>query len=200
LGKVLEDAGQHAEDAQSAPNAEAAFELFMNAIGLDTSDEVLRGTPRRVVAAFRELLTPRPFELTTFPNDEGYDEMVFVRSIPFNSLCEHHLLPFFGVAHVAYLPGHRILGLSKIARVVELHSRRVQVQERMTAQIATWLWESLEPKGVGVVVSGVHTCMTLRGVRATGTTTVTSSLRGAFRESPSTRQEFLGLIGNPNVQ
>ncbi len=199
MGKVLEDAGQHAEDAQSAPNAEAAFELFMNAIGLDTSDEVLRGTPRRVVAAFRELLTPRPFELTTFPNDEGYDEMVFVRSIPFNSLCEHHLLPFFGVAHVAYLPGHRILGLSKIARVVELHSRRVQVQERMTAQIATWLWESLEPKGVGVVVSGEHTCMTLRGVRATGTTTVTSSLRGAFRESPSTRQEFLGLIGNPHA-
>lgn len=176
--------------------AEAAFAHFMTTLGMDTSDAVLAGTPRRVVNAFKEFLTPRQFELTTFPNDGGYDEMVLVRSIPFNSLCEHHLLPFCGVAHVAYLPQHRILGLSKMARVVELHARRLQVQERLTAQVASWLWENLEPRGVGVVVSAEHTCMTLRGVKALGTTTVTSALHGAFRDNPETRREFLGLISN----
>ncbi len=179
-------------------DAEVAFERFMVALGIDVTQEALVDTPRRVVSAFREFLTPRPFELTTFANDEAYDEMVLVRSIPFTSLCEHHLLPFCGTAHVAYLPGSRILGLSKVARVVELHACRLQVQERMTAQIATWLWENLNPKGVGVVVSAEHTCMTLRGVKAPGALTVTSALRGAFRDDPDTRREFLGLIGSAN--
>jgi GTP cyclohydrolase I len=174
--------------------AETAFAKFLTELGLDTSDEVLAETPRRVVAAIREFLTPRPFDLTTFPNDGGYDEMVLVRSIPFNSLCEHHLLPFWGTAHVAYLPRQRILGLSKMARVVELHARRLQVQERLTAHIAQWLWANLEPTGVGVVLAAEHTCMTLRGVKAPGTTTVTSSLRGVFRDNPDTRREFLQLI------
>src|ERR1043165_346586 len=144
---------------------ELAIADFLDALGVDLTDESLQDTPRRVAAAFSELLTPLPFEPTTFPNDEGYDELVVARSIPFHSLCEHHLLPFTGVAHVAYLPGERIVGLSKLARVVELYARRLQVQERMTTQIADWLEVELEPQGVGVVVEAEHLCMTVRGVR-----------------------------------
>ncbi|MCW2777765.1 MAG: cyclohydrolase 1 [Frankiales bacterium] len=139
------------------------------------------------------LSAPR-FDLTTFPNDEGYDELVLVRDIAFSSLCEHHLLPFVGVAHVAYLPGRRILGLSKLARVVEHHARRLQVQERMTHQVADWLQTELKPKGVGVVVEAEHMCMRLRGARAAGTTTITSALMGALRDDARTRAEFLSLV------
>jgi GTP cyclohydrolase I len=143
--------------------------------------------------AYAEMFTPRPFDLTTFPNDEGYDELVVARSLPVTSVCEHHLLPFVGVAHVAYLPGERILGLSKLARVVELFARRPQVQERLTEQVADWLAGNLEPRGVGVVVEAEHLCMTVRGVRAEGATTVTSALRGQVRDDAATRAEFLAL-------
>src|SRR5204863_9834986 len=136
----------------------------------------LAGTPRRMARAYAELFSPRPFDLTTFPNEEGYDELVLARAIPIRSVCEHHLLPFVGVAHVGYLPGERILGLSKLARVVELFAHGAQVQERLTKQIADWLCRQLEPAGVGVVIEAEHLCMTLRGVQAVGTRTVTSTL------------------------
>ena len=140
------------------------------------------------------MFTPRTFELTTFPNDEGYDELVVVKSIPVQSVCEHHLLPFTGIAHVGYLPGDRILGLSKFARVVEMFARRPQVQERLTQQVTSWLDEQLRPGGVGVVIEAEHTCMTLRGVRAAGTLTRTSALSGSLRENPATRAEFLAAL------
>jgi len=170
-----------------------AVRALLVALGQDPSADALRDTPRRVAASYAELLTPPAFDLTTFPNDEGYDELVVARDIPFSSLCEHHLLPFVGVAHVAYIPGDRILGLSKLARVVELFARRLQVQERLTKQVATWLRDQLSPKGVGVVLEAEHMCMTIRGVRATGTHTVTSALYGRLRDDPRTRGEFLAL-------
>ena len=171
---------------------QAAAEL-LTALGADLDDEQLRDTPRRMAQAYAELLTPRPFRPTTFPNDEGYDELVLVRSIPFHSLCAHHLLPFHGVAHVGYLPGERIVGLSKLARVVELFARDLQVQERLTTQIANWLDDQLQPKGVGVVLEAEHLCMSLRGVQKFGAKTVTSALHGLVRDDPRTRQEFLAL-------
>jgi GTP cyclohydrolase I len=145
--------------------------------------------------AYAELFSPPPFELTTFPNDEGYDELVLARSIPMRSVCEHHLLPFTGVAHVGYLPGGRILGLSKLARVVTHFASRPQVQERLTKQVACWLDEQLAPRGVGVVIEAEHSCMTLRGVRASGSSTVTSTLLGTLRTDPRSRQEFFALVG-----
>lgn len=172
--------------------ADAVADL-MRALGMDPHDPSLTRTPHRVARAYAELLSPREFGLTTFPNDEGYDELVIARDIPFTSICEHHLLPFVGTASVGYLPGGRILGLSKLARVVELFGRRPQVQERMTKQIATWLDQHLRPRGVGVVLRAEHTCMTLRGVQARGATTVTSALLGSLRDDPRTRAEFLGF-------
>jgi GTP cyclohydrolase I len=145
--------------------------------------------------AYAELFTPRPFDLTTFPNDEGYDELVLARGIPVRSVCEHHLLPVVGVAHVGYLPGERILGLSKLARIVEHFACRPQVQERLTKQVADWLSDQLDPKGVGVVIEAEHSCMTLRGVQAAGSSTVTSTLLGALREDARSRQEFFALTG-----
>ena len=170
----------------------AAYDLVV-ALGLDPAEPALAETPRRVAKAYAELLTPREFSLTTFPNDERYDELVLAREIPFVSLCEHHLLPFIGTAAIGYLPGERILGLSKLARVVEMFARRPQVQERMTKQIATWLDEHLGPRGVGVVLQAEHTCMTLRGVQARGSSTVTSALTGLIRHDERTRAEFLSL-------
>jgi GTP cyclohydrolase I len=174
--------------------AHAVTDLLV-ALGQDPDSEHLRDTPRRVAAGYAELLTPRPFDLTTFPNDEGYDELVLCRDVPFHSLCEHHMLPFRGVAHIGYLPGNRILGLSKLARVVELFARRLQVQERLTMQIADWLCEQLDPLGVGVVLEAEHMCMSLRGVQASGVVTATSSLRGLLRDDPRARAEFLALVG-----
>ena len=175
--------------------AEQAVADLLVALGQDPDDAHVRETPRRVAAAYAELLTPREFSLTTFPNDEGYDELVLARDIPFHSLCQHHLLPFKGVAHVGYLPGERILGLSKLARVVELFARGLQVQERLTKQVADWLQAHLDPKGVGVVLEAEHLCMSIRGVQADGSRTVTSSLHGLLREDPSTRAEFFTLTG-----
>ena len=173
--------------------AEAAARDLLQALGADLDHEGLRDTPRRVAAAYGELLTPTPFDATTFPNEGGYDELVVVREIPFQSLCVHHVLPFYGVAHVAYLPAERILGLSKLARVVELFARDLQLQERLTTQIAGWLQEQLEPKGVGVVLEAEHLCMSLRGVQTQGARTVTSALSGLLRDDPRTREEFLTL-------
>src|SRR3954465_14321883 len=173
---------------------EGAIADLLDALGVDITDESLQDTPRRVAAAYSELLTPLPFEATTFPNDEGYDELVVARDIPFHSLCEHHLLPFSGVAHVAYLPGDRILGLSKLARVVDLYARRLQVQERLTMQVARWIQNELQPRGVGVVLEAEHLCMTVRGVQKPGTTTVTSALLGMVRDDTRTRTEFLTLV------
>lgn len=181
------------DDSIDLAKAELAAEAFLMALGVTPDTESLRGTPGRMARAYAELFTPRPFDLTTFPNDEGYDELVLARSIPVRSVCEHHLLPFVGVAHVGYLPGERILGLSKLARIVEHFACRPQVQERLTKQIADWLTGQLAPKGVGVVIEAEHTCMTLRGVHASGSTTVTSTLLGALREDPRSRQEFFAL-------
>jgi GTP cyclohydrolase I len=174
--------------------AEEAARDLLAALGADLESDHLRETPRRVAKAYAELLTPRPFNATTFPNDEGYDELVIVGGIPFQSLCAHHLLPFQGKAHVAYLPGDRLIGLSKLARVVELYSRRLQLQERLTTQVADWLEEHLQPRGVGVVLEAEHLCMSLRGVQSSGSNTVTSALRGAVKDDARTRQEFLSLI------
>lgn len=175
--------------------AENAVRALLTALGKDPTSPHLVDTPGRVARSYAELITPREFHLTTFPNDEGYDELVLARSIPVRSLCEHHMLPFHGVAHVGYLPGERILGLSKLARVVELFAHDLQVQERLTKQVADWLQEQLAPKGVGVVVEAEHMCMSLRGVRADGSRTVTSTLHGRLREDPRSRQEFFALVG-----
>jgi GTP cyclohydrolase I len=178
-----------------AARAEGAARELLLALGADLTDESLRETPRRMAEAYAELLTARPFTATTFPNDEGYDELVVARDIRFHSLCEHHLLPFHGVAHVGYLPGERIVGLSKLGRVVDLYARRLQVQERLTTQVARWLCDTLEPRGVGVVIQAEHLCMSLRGVQKPGARTITSALHGVVRDDPRTRQEFLALTG-----
>jgi GTP cyclohydrolase I len=175
--------------------AEVAAGELLRALGVRTDAPGLEDTAGRMARAYAEMLTPRSFDLTTFPNDEGYDELVLARSIPVQSLCEHHMLPFVGVAHVGYLPGERIVGLSKLARVVEMFSRRPQVQERLTKQVADWLQEQLHPHGVGVVIEAEHMCMTLRGVRAPGASTSTSALLGALRSDPRSRAEFLSLTG-----
>lgn len=173
--------------------AEKAAGEFLRALGIPLSGENLRATPRRMARAYAELLTPEPFEVTTFPNDEGYDELVLARDIPLRSICEHHLLPFTGTACVGYLPGDRILGLSKLARVVEHFACRLQVQQRLTKQVAEWLIEWLEPRGVGVVIRAEHSCMTLRGVHAGGSTTVTSAMLGTLRTDARSRAEFFAL-------
>jgi len=183
--------GHHREIDHSAVQS-AAREL-LRALGADVDVEALRETPRRMADAYAELLTPQPFQVTTFANDDGYDELVVARAIPFHSLCMHHLLPFHGVAHIGYLPHERIIGLSKLGRVVELFARDLQIQARLTTQIAGWLQRELEPKGVGVVLEAEHLCMSLRGVQKFGSKTVTSALHGLVRDDARTRQEFLAL-------
>jgi GTP cyclohydrolase I len=173
--------------------AERAAADLLLALGADLAEEGLRETPRRMVAAYAELLTAQPFNATSFPNDDGYDELIVVRAIPFHSLCMHHVLPFQGVAHIGYLPGERIIGLSKLGRLVEHFARDLQIQERLTTEIAAWLQRELQPKGVGVVLEAEHLCMSLRGVQKLGAKTVTSALHGLVRDDPRTRQEFLAL-------
>jgi GTP cyclohydrolase IA len=172
---------------------EHAVSDLLRALGADTGAEGLHETPRRVAEAYAELLTPPAFRATTFQNEDGYEGLIVAQAIPFHSLCMHHLLPFRGLAHVGYLPGERILGLSKLARVVELFARDLQIQERLTVQIADWLQGELRPAGVGVVLEAEHMCMSLRGVQQPGARTVTSALRGAIRDDHQTRQEFLAL-------
>jgi GTP cyclohydrolase IA len=174
---------------------EAAVSDLLESLGVNLSLEEMEETPRRVAAMYKELLTPQPFALTTFENTAGYDELVSVRDIPFVSLCAHHLLPFSGHAHVAYIPDERIVGLSKLARVVKHFSKALQLQERLTKQVADLIQTELGPKGVGVVVEAEHQCMSIRGVEAVGTRTVTSTMYGLLRENPATRSEFLSLTG-----
>lgn len=191
----------HAEDlpvparAALGPNVaatERAITALLAALGVPADGEVTRSTPRRMAAALVEQLTPRESDLTTFPNAAGHDDLVLVRRVPFRSVCAHHLLPFTGMAHVGYLPGERLLGLSKLARLVDLFARRLQVQEEMTQQIAGWLEKAVAARGVGVVVTAEHLCMTLRGACATGSNAVTVALRGALCDDPR-RAEFLAL-------
>lgn len=185
--------------ASSEPDLDAAARAaadFLTAFGLDPADPTrpdLAATPRRFAAAYRELLTPRAFDFTTFDNVEGYDELVLVHDIPVRSLCEHHLLPFVGRAQVAYLPAERIVGLSKLPRLVDHFARRVQTQERLTVQVADAMVAHLQPRGVGVVIEASHSCMTLRGALAGDTTTSTSALRGLLRDDARSRAEFLAL-------
>jgi GTP cyclohydrolase IA len=180
----------------SAPDlaaAERAAAAFMAALRIPLDDPDLADTPRRLAHAYAELLDVPEYDFTTFPNAEQYDELVLVQDIPVQSVCEHHLLPFRGVAHVGYLPAARIVGLSKLARTVDHFARRPQTQERLTMQIARHLDERLSPRGVGVVIEAEHTCMTLRGARAHDTRTVTSSMLGHLRDEPAARAEFLSL-------
>jgi len=176
---------------------ERAVREILLALGEDPDREGLQRTPRRVAEAYAELFAglredPREHLGVTF--DEGHKELVVLRDIPFASLCEHHLLPFTGVAHVGYIPQGRVVGLSKLARLVEGYARRPQVQERLTSEIADALMDGLHPDGCGVVIEAVHTCMTIRGIRKPGATMVTSAVRGGFRRRPATRAEFFAIV------
>ncbi len=187
------------------PSREEAMEAVRTLIrwaGDDPSREGLLGTPDRVVRAYEEFFAGYdvdPVELLqrTFEEIEGYDEMVLLRDIRFESHCEHHLAPIIGRAHVAYMPDRRVVGISKLARVVEAYAKRLQIQEKMTAQIANTIQDVLQPKGVAVVIEAAHQCMTTRGVHKAGVTMITSSMLGLFRSNASTRREFLSLVGNP---
>lgn len=170
---------------------------LLKALGEDPEREGLNGTPRRIAEMYEDLLwgnTQDPRKVLQVGFEENHHEMVVVKDIPFFSLCEHHLLPFHGIAHVAYLPSGRVVGISKLARAVEILSRRLQLQERLTSQIADVILESLQPMGVGVVLEGEHLCMTMRGVRKPGSKVITSAMRGVFHDHPATRAEFLSLV------
>lgn len=183
-----------------SPDTEASARIVRDlivAIGEDPDREGLRDTPRRIAQMYNELfegLHQDPVEVLSVGFEEGHDEMVILREIPFYSMCEHHFMPFHGEAHIGYLPDGRIVGLSKIARAVDIFARRPQVQERLTGQIADCIEQVLGAKGVGVVIEAEHLCMTARGVRKPGSKMVTSAMRGKFREDSNTRQEFLELI------
>ncbi|MFC8850358.1 MULTISPECIES: GTP cyclohydrolase I [unclassified Micromonospora] len=177
--------------AMDLESARDAATQLLKALGVDTDAPGTANTPNRMVASYAELLSPRPFTLTTFPNDTAYDRLVTIRAIPFHSLCEHHMLPFHGTADVAYQPTDTIVGLSKLARLVEHTAKRPQVQERLTQQIAAYLIEHLAPSGVGVLVRAEHLCMTVRGAQAPGTETITTALLGTLRSDAALRDEFL---------
>ncbi|HJT43703.1 MAG TPA: GTP cyclohydrolase I FolE [Rhizomicrobium sp.] len=182
--------------------AEQAVHTLLRWAGDDPSREGLAETPARVVKAFEDWFSgydqdPEEYLTRTFEQIEGYDDMVILRDIRFESHCEHHLAPIIGRAHVGYLPTNRVVGISKLARVVEAYARRLQVQEKMNAQIANTIEKVLKPKGVAVVIEAAHQCMTTRGVHKAGVTMVTSTMLGAFRDNSDTRREFLNIIGNP---
>jgi len=186
----------------SREEAEEAIATLLRWAGDDPAREGLRETPARVARAYEEWFAgynedPEDYLKRTFEEVDGYDEMIVLRDIRFESHCEHHLAPIIGKAHVGYLPTNRVVGISKLARVVESYARRLQVQEKMNAQIANTIQRILEPKGVAVVIEAQHQCMTTRGVHKPGVTMVTSTMLGAFRKDPLTRREFLTIIGNP---
>ncbi len=186
----------------SREEAEDAVRTLLRWAGENPGREGLRETPKRVVRAYEEWFSgygvePAAYLAKTFEEIDGYDEMVVLRNVRFESHCEHHIAPIIGVAHVAYLPDRRIVGISKLARVVEAFAKRLQVQEKMTAQIATVLNDVLQPKGVGIVIEASHGCMSTRGINKAGLTMVTSQMIGAFRSDAATRREFLAVIGNP---
>ena len=200
---------QTSQDRDEAPRlvrptraeAEAAVRTLLRWTGDDPDREGLLGTPERVVRAYDEWFAgynedPVSILERTFEETEGYDEMVVLRDIRFESFCEHHVAPIIGVAHCAYLPNKRVVGISKIARVIELYAKRLQIQEKLTSQIANAIQDVLRPRGVAVVVRATHQCMTTRGIRKSGVSMVTSRMLGAFRNNESTRREFLSMIGN----
>ncbi len=185
----------------SREEAENAVRVLLRWAGDDTNREGLHDTPARVVRAYEEHFAgyradPAEVLKRTFEETDGYDEIVLLRDIHFTSHCEHHLEPIIGKAHVGYLPKHRVVGISKLARVVELYAKRLQIQEKMTAQIANTIDDVLQPRGVAVVIEAAHQCMTTRGINKTGVTMVTSRMLGAFRDQPETRQEFMAMIGS----
>ncbi len=187
----------------SRDEALAAVETLLRWAGDDPTREGLLGTPDRVVRSYSEFFAgygvdPNELLERTFEEVEGYDEIVLLRDIRFESHCEHHMAPIIGKAHVAYLPNNRVVGISKLARVIEAYAKRLQIQEKMTAQVANAINDVLQPKGVAVVIEAAHQCMTTRGVHKSGVTMVTSRMLGLFRTNPSTRREFLSLIGNPS--
>lgn len=190
-------------DRPSRKDAEAAVRTLIRWAGDNPDREGLLGTPARVVKAYEEFFSgydidPVDVLSRTFEETEGYDEIVVLRDIRFESHCEHHMAPIIGRAHIAYLPERRVVGISKLARVLEIYSRRLQIQEKLTAQIANTIDEVLQPRGVAVVIDAAHQCMTTRGVHKPGMSMVTSRMLGAFRTDPSTRREFLSIIGSPH--
>ena len=190
------------EPRPSRDEAERAIRTLLLWAGDDPAREGLRDTPARVARAYEDWFSgynedPEEFLLRTFEEVEGYDDMVVLKDIRFESHCEHHLAPIIGRAHIGYLPNNKVVGISKLARVVEAYARRLQVQEKMNAQIAHCIQKVLEPKGVAVVIEATHQCMTTRGVHKTGVSMVTSAMHGEFRKNPLTRREFLSVIGNP---
>lgn len=187
----------------SREEAEEAIRTLLRWAGDDPAREGLRDTPSRVVGAYEDWFSgyeqdPEEYLTRTFEEVEGYDDMVVLRDISFESHCEHHMAPIIGRAHVGYLPTNKVVGISKLARVVEAYARRFQVQEKMNAQIARCIQKVLEPKGVAVVIEATHQCMTTRGVHKSGVSMVTSTMLGDFRKNPLTRREFLSVIGNPS--
>lgn len=191
-----------APDRPTQGEAEDAVRTLIRWAGDDPNRDGLLGTPERVVRAYDEFFSgynEDPMEMLqkTFSETEGYDEMVVLRDIDFHSHCEHHIVPIIGKAHVGYLPSERVVGISKLARVIETFARRLQIQEKLTAQIANTLEEVLQPKGVAVVIEAVHQCMTTRGVKKQGVSLVTSRMLGQFRDDAKTRREFLSIIGSP---
>lgn len=192
----------HSTGRPTRQEAEEAVRTLLRWAGDNPNREGLLDTPKRVAAAYEEFFRgygedPEEQLKRTFEEVEGYDEIVLLRDIRFESHCEHHMAPIIGVAHVAYLPHHRVVGISKLARLVEVYAKRLQIQEKMTAQIANSIDSVLQPKGVAVVIEAAHQCMTTRGVHKPGVTMVTSRMLGAFRDDPATRREFLSIIGNP---
>jgi GTP cyclohydrolase I len=182
--------------------AEDAVRTLIRWAGDDPAREGLIGTPDRVVRAYEEFFAgyesdPVDILRRTFEEIAGYDEMVVLKDIRFESHCEHHMLPIVGKAHIAYLPDRRVVGISKLARIVDAYARRLQIQEKMTAEIANAIDQVLQPKGVAVIIDAAHQCMTTRGVHKPGVSMVTSRMLGAFRDNPSTRREFLSIIGQP---
>lgn len=194
-GMVPVTADPEPAPAPDLERAERAAALFLDALRVPRDSAGLRDTPRRMARAYAEILSVQEFDATTFPNEMGYRHLIIERAIPFRSLCEHHFLPIVGRANVAYVPGERIVGLSKLSRLVEMFASRPQVQERLTAQIADWIQEHLLPAGVGVVLSAEHMCMTMRGACAPGASTVTVTLHGVVRSDPQLRGEFFALAG-----
>ncbi len=191
------------EPRPSREEAERAVRTLLRWAGDDPMREGLRDTPARVARAYEDWFSgynvdPEEFLLRTFEEVEGYDDMIVLKDIRFESHCEHHLAGIIGRAHVGYLPNNKVVGISKLARVVEAFARRLQVQEKMNAQIAHCIQKVLEPKGVAVVIEATHQCMTTRGIHKTGVTMVTSAMYGAFRDNDVTRREFLSVIGNPS--
>jgi GTP cyclohydrolase I len=205
FAKANDEAAGAVGDREGRPSraeAEAAVRTLIRWAGDDPDREGLVGTPDRVARSYEEFFAgyaedPVAMLERTFEETDGYDEMVVLRDIRLESHCEHHMVPIIGKAHVAYLPGRRVVGISKLARVVEVYAKRLQIQEKLTAQIANTIQTVLQPRGVAVVIEAAHQCMTTRGVHKPGVTMVTSRMLGAFRDDPRTRQEFLAMAGNP---